>query len=444
MVLFLTPIKPSLPRLHKTPQTRKNLRSLLGLELKFIPTPSLTNSWSRLKTSSYDRLIRSVHLRFHFAGKPPNEGTTSYDPKLYVNSKWTPPHWTIPPVALEECLSRFSTALNKLFKTRKGKTNLLSHQHRALRMLQQQQTFLIIPCDKNLGPAIIEHHDYLKIAMRDHLSDTTTYNSLSTSEIDRYSSEINKNILDWLKTYNKKLTKMKCDFIREELKSNQSPFACFYLTLKAHKLKPGQTVDQLKSRPIVSCPGSLLHVLGVWVDRKLQEVAQRTVSYFKSTLELKKQLLELHLPTNARLFTADAVSMYTNIPAHMALNLIGKYLTQYQRKHNNTYPQDAVRAGLCLIMTLNIFTFGDLTFKQLNGTAMGTPPAPPYATIYYGIHGGKFLPHHSRRVIYYRRFIDDVIGIWCPNKDPQLDESEWNDFKQKMNSFPGLTWEFSK
>ena len=96
MVLFLTPIKPSLPRLHKTTQTRKNLRSLLGLGLKFIPTQSLTISWSRHKTSSYDRLLCSLHLRFHFAGKPPNEGTTSYDPKLYVCSKRTPPHWRIP------------------------------------------------------------------------------------------------------------------------------------------------------------------------------------------------------------------------------------------------------------------------------------------------------------------------------------------------------------
>ena len=190
MVLFLTPIQPGIPRLHK--KTQKNLRSLLGLGLKFIPTSTLMNSWSRLRKSSYDRLFHSVHLRFHFAGKPPNEGTTSYDPKLYVRSKWTPPHWTIPPVALEEHLSRFSMALNKLFKTRKCKTNLLPHQHRALRMLQQQQMFLIAPCDKNLGPAIIECHDYLKIAMRDHLSDTTTYKSLSTSEIDRYSSEIKK------------------------------------------------------------------------------------------------------------------------------------------------------------------------------------------------------------------------------------------------------------
>ena len=163
--------------------------------------------------------------------------------KIYVHSTWTPPHWTIPPIALEERLTRFSSALSKLFKTRQGKTNLLPHQHRALQTLQQQQTFLIVSCHKNLGPAIIERHNYLKIAMRNHLSDTTTYKSLTTSEIDRYSLDITKNILGWMKTHHKKLTK------------------------------------------------------------------------------------------------------------------------------------DAVRAGLHLVMTMNIFTFGDLTLKQLNWTAMGTPPS---------------------------------------------------------------------
>ena len=41
-------------------------------------------------------------------------------------------------------------------------------------------------------------------------------------------------------------------------------------------------------------------------------------------------------------------------------------------------------------------------------------------------------------------FIDDVISIWCPNENPQLDAVEWHEFKQKMNSFPALTWEFSE
>ena len=119
-------------------------------------------------------------------------------------------------------------------------------------MLQQQQTFLIVPCDKNLGPTIIEHHDYLKIAMWDHLNDTTTYKLLMSIETEHYASEVQKHILAWLKTHHKKLTKMECAFVWDELNSNQSPYAWFYLTLKAHKLKPGQMVDNLKSRPIIS------------------------------------------------------------------------------------------------------------------------------------------------------------------------------------------------
>ena len=138
-------------------------------------------------------------LQFHFAGKQPNEGSTTYDPKMYVHSKWTPPHWTIPPVALKERLSRFSKELGTLFKTGKGKTNLLPHRQRALSTLQQQDTFLIVLCDKNLGLAIIEHHDYLKIAMRDHLNDTTTYKLLNPSEIERFATIIKKALLPGLK-----------------------------------------------------------------------------------------------------------------------------------------------------------------------------------------------------------------------------------------------------
>ena len=126
-----------------------------------------------------------------------------------------------------------------------------------------------------------------------------------------------------------------------------------------------------------------------------------------------------------------------------ALNLIGKYLSQHQQTVNGDYPSEAVRAGLRLVMTQNIFTFGNLTFKQLNGTAIGTPPVPPYATVYYGIHEEKLLPRYTQHIICYHRFNDDVFGVWCPNRNPRLDTIEWNSFKTKMNEFPGLTWEFS-
>ena len=60
------------------------------------------------------------------------------------------------------------------------------------------------------------------------------------------------------------------------------------------------------------------------------------------------------------------------------------------------------------------------------------------------MHEEKFLPKYSQCVVYYRRFIDDVIGIWCPNQNSQADDTEWTSFINTMNVFPGLTWEFSE
>ena len=114
----------------KNHKPEKNLRSLLGLGLKFIPTPSLTNSWSRLQQSSYDRpyTYDSTSLE---PPPPPQRRDDHLRPQTLcpIQMDTPPPHWTIPPVALEERLSCFSGALNKLFKTPKGKTNLLPHQH---------------------------------------------------------------------------------------------------------------------------------------------------------------------------------------------------------------------------------------------------------------------------------------------------------------------------
>ena len=64
---------------------------------------------------------------------------------------------------------------------------------------------------------------------------------------------------------------------------------------------------------------------------------------------------------------------------------IRKSVTEERPKQNDT-----LIAALKLVMLNNIFCFADMTFKQLNGTAMWTPPALPYATIYYGIHEKTF------------------------------------------------------
>ena len=188
---------------------------------------------------------RAIHLRFHFAGNT-DSSEEPYDPKMYVRSNWTPPHWTKPPIVLDNRLNNFSSAQDKIVKIQIGKPNLLPYQTRALRQLQTQQDFLICPCDKNLGPAIMERNNYIKIAIRDHLLDGRTYRPLSEADCANQKQRLEKEIKAWMKTYHKNISKMERAFLIQGLKDKKA-FAGFYLTLKAHKLKPGQNVTHLKS-----------------------------------------------------------------------------------------------------------------------------------------------------------------------------------------------------
>ena len=68
------------------------------------------------------------------------------------------------PTAAVRRFNHFRLHIDGLFRKRKVSSNLLSHQHLALRQLQLQQEFLVGQCDKNLGPAILEYNVYIKRA----------------------------------------------------------------------------------------------------------------------------------------------------------------------------------------------------------------------------------------------------------------------------------------
>jgi hypothetical protein len=94
-------------------------------------------------------------------------------------------------------------------------------------------------------------------------------------------------------------------------------------------------------------------------------------------------------------------------------------------------------------MNNNIFSFGDTFWLQNTGTAMGTPSACAYATISYGHYENtSILPLFQKNLFYYRRYIDDVFGIWLPLGDNP--ENTWENFKQKLNDWGTLRWKIEE
>jgi hypothetical protein len=360
----------------------------------------------------------------------------SHTIRVYTANRHGPPLPGKIPAVVKHRYPAFARQYKFLFRKKHGRTNLLPFQCRALASLQRNPDLIVAQCDKNLGPATIKIVDYIKMVYSDHLNDTVTYTCVPESAIPAAVAHIKRELLAWIKDWKEILTKHEAGKLRKIARENEDPFPIFYVTLKAHK-------TPLKTRPINSCNGSLLFGLGTWVDDKLQAITHAQRSFFKSSAKLKDEYTSETVPPNCLLFTTDAVSYYTSIPTDKALEKIAAYI----RRNEHRFPQIPVEAlieALEIVMVNNIFTFGDTAWLQNNGTAMGTPPAPQYATIYYAIHEDELLVEFEADLWHYRRFIDDVGAGWVVN-NADTDQAQWDYFMQRMNDPEfKIQWEFTE
>ena len=95
-------------------------------------------------------------------------------------------------------------------------------------------------------------------------------------------------------------------------------------------------------------------------------------------------------------------------------------------------------------MKNNVFSFGNTYWLQKSGTAMGTPCACMLATLYFSYHERtKILPKYASHILFYRRFIDDVICLWCPpDNSPSQSTTVFKQLQNDMNNFGKLKWTF--
>jgi len=405
--LCLPTFSPSLP---------PGLKSLLGLGLNFCPRPQHSNGKNDVGLTRFNK---DCQTRMFFAGSPPPESKSG----LFIRSDWKPDTNEIP-VEFRARLSLFIKSTHPLYRRKPSPSSLLPPQKAALRWLTSHSNVIVFPTDKNLGPAIMERDRYIQRALDEHLSDTKTYRQLDKTTADRRIKTIRiilKRIISDLKAagLGSDATFLQRSTIVED------PYPYFYLLAKVHK-------QPLKTRPIVSVSGSILHGLGRWVDYVLQTICKQLPYRASSSQELVRDLRQLGpLPPTAQLFTCDATSMYTNIDTVHALALIDGFLKEHPAFLTTAgVPHDVFMRSLRTIMTHNVFRFGDTYWIQLSGTAMGAPPAPMYATLYFGILEQRLVPSFPQ-CLFYRRYIDDGLGIWIPPADP----NEQRIFEKALNLY---------
>ena len=422
------------------PETKlpKCIRTVLGLGLQFCPTPKFLN---RKPSHTFARLRKDFLTKVFFSGRPQvNEEV--FEPKMHFSSEWEPKEWDIPNEVLDR-LQSFNRGIKNALKQRKPRIpNLLPCQLQVIDNLRAQTDVLVVNCDKKVGPAIIDTSTYIDRAFSDHLADTTVYQELTKDAAHTHHNKVYKQVRLWLKKYSTS-TKTRVGIGNQELRflrkhltlENSKNIPVFYLTLKVHK-SPWTT------RPIVSCSGTLLYYLGAWVDLHLNKVATTLPYYLRNSKDLVDLLLPLNLPPGARLFISDATSMYTNIRTPEALHEIATFILQREHRFAGI-PTNALAEALAIVMRNNVFQFGDTFWHQKTGAAMGTPPACNYATIFFACHEHKIIRKFKPNLMLYKRYIDDIFGIWIPTGPTTEDNLRWNAFKEAIDGFHGLKWIFS-
>ena len=217
------------------------IKSILGFDLKHCvqhKTPQ-TDAPKIL-----DRLERDVRLRFLHSDFDDDDDSTdnphdTYDPKIYVKlKKWEPDPCTIDEVEME--LATFRTQFTTLVANHKPApaSNLSKRQEKLLASLRMAKQFIIVPTDKNLGPAILERSQYMARCLSDHLLNTTTYRRLTLPESHtlRYNARAHIILAVAHAEKRKQLNHAKSTYFHRSI--TDKPLHClpqFYILPKVHK-----------------------------------------------------------------------------------------------------------------------------------------------------------------------------------------------------------------
>jgi hypothetical protein len=148
-------------------QLPPDTKNLLGLGLKFCIASSKTtpNIKQCLQKLAYKIRTKQYRLQNN------NKNATPYIPQIYVKLKgWHPPP---APIDIENKLTTFEKLLKQTIHEKQKRTpnftNLTITQRRTLEALKNNKEFIILPTDKNLGPAIMNRDNYIKQCLTEHL-----------------------------------------------------------------------------------------------------------------------------------------------------------------------------------------------------------------------------------------------------------------------------------
>jgi len=282
--------------------------------------------------------------------------------------------------------------------------------------LKKHPEIIVKPCDKNMGTAIVSAAWYTNEVYQGHLLDQTTYAHVGSTTIDgNLPTELTKTFDD-IANRLKGLVKdaAKANVIDKDEAAYLSVFDMnlpqFYLTIKVHKVP-------LKGRPIVPSHSWITTPASAWLSDQLLPICEFYPQYLKDSTQVIRRFETITYPPDVLLMALDIEAMYPNLYISTVMNHVTAALQRHANKHQwSADKQGFIIRLLEFVLSNNYLQFDTEIFRQICGTAMGTPVAVAAATLTMCEMESQHLLEGPdivlrREIKTYVRFVDDALAL---------------------------------
>ena len=409
---------------HNLSQYRLSSEEMALLEkgLNFSPSAKEINKEELLDdVFSYCRNVRLRHF-FHNDEKDkmhvglttknsPKSNQEQCEMKSQVKNPYFYPSLNSASPNLEKYIASTKSDIKRLIEKQgiNHQSNLSSSERLTLKSLKERNDILITTADKGGKVVILDKEEY-KTNCIDQLNNKEFYKEIENNPTEDICNEINSTVNNMLKE--KYITEKESKTITEHL---SSPRLClFYGLPKIHKFFK----DFPPLRPIVSGFNSCTARLSEYLDTFLKYQATKSKSYIRDTKDFLVKLDNLkELPSNSILVTMDISSLYTNIDHEEGSHACFEHLER--RKHKKV-PSSVLKKLIHLVLSSNVFRFNNRLYKQIKGTAMGTPMAVNYANLFLDKFETEMLSEFEKefgmKPLVWMRYIDDIFSFGIKEK----------------------------
>ena len=406
----------------------KDELSLLEKGLNFCPSHKSLDTDQLLDDIYF--YCRNLRLKEHFFNDDQEESTDveqSVEERCpmtstYRNRYFNPSMNSSP--NLEKFISNVKSEITDLCAAPiRHKSNMSQLERAKLVSLKERKDIIIQRADKG-GKIVLMNPETYERSCIAQLEDESFYMKLDSDPTDTIKKEI---LSELSNMHNRELIDNKeRKLLEEHLIKPRTPF--FYGLPKIHKMF--SSFPPL--RPIISGYNSCTARLSEYLDTFLKYQAKRRKSFLRDTKDflVKLQSLKGKIPNRSILVTMDVSSLYTNIDHEEGAEACYRAL---QSRSNKKISSRILKKLILLVLNSNVFRFGNQLYKQVKGTAMGTPMAPNYANLFMADFEELLLKEYRKKTglapLVWFRFIDDIFFVW------HHEEAALDDFLLFCNDF---------